>query len=1024
MGSFFDWLSYPFTDPQQRFEIRHQTERSLAAQFAMIPVSAISNRIMDERAAKKSFEFAAYEYLENVFTRTTFADIVRSWTLLYGRDRKFKHAINVADKLHAALAQSQEVDCGAFAHAVHEGYVSPLHDLKAHGDEAAGLIGDLVRGERPTTPEELKTLQRHLQGMAMMARQRSTLLRQGMEPFGKTDPAQSTPADLLRHALTTKRIDGLKEAQLILALMPCLITHGITQLGRVDFIPQEQRFLTPRQAQKLADASETLLAEHLPNRPVTSTQIIACAERMQRALHSIVGPEMQRILLYADQHFEAVERQFEPPTTASAKAPAWKPVPPKPDQLFAERNEGPQWMRHMVGFGRGVELTIQHLGRSEAKHEMAKLFGRQFVIQLSNLPVNAISDYILTAGSKVKRPILKKELWALAANPVTRSYISTPIRELTKTGNALAQETLDGIDHVLEAGIAQAARLSSAYRQALDSSRNIAERIRADVPFEIRQDMKNALALPQAAWAQPQFDAMGSYYEALQHSAQQVEARIAAPFLSGNGGIEASLAHGLQGAGSVEQAAASLALLRSILKRDGKTLHSLEYVPPEEHYLTRKALHQVAERINDQIAAAGFAIHGAKYVMDGAEKAFRLDGRDFADGQLLRWNSVQHRFDVAQPEDIVQLANMAAAVMRSEFSPDKGGALAAGKIDGQTLNPALRMLYNPNGKEPELFLAPNPSASRPWAVKSKPADPRSVLERAKENVTRAVRHASRPEARHEMQLLYWRMFYARVVGIPVGIWQKIRRGYLPVDKETGTWRVNHDFKLLDAITHPQHFISKQNFMSELFQAFAYPLMQGIGAIFVRELVAVPEQAAIEEEGRASQALRGLIHRIADNGATCIELAELLGQPLGVTENSTAHLFEMRANVPSGKQQVFTRLLHDPVSNPAQAALVLSMSKTLMDLTAKSFGVIRYIDPKEQLFDRDKILALSDFVGEQLAASGLNKAEHLPADDIVRFSNLVRDRLLQCIDRQKLVGALSETARRDQVWAETARNLSI
>ena len=592
MGSFFDWLSYPFTDPQQRFEIRHQTERSLAAQFAMIPVSAISNRIMDERVAKKSFEFAAYEYLENVFTRTTFADIIRSWTLLYGRDQTFKHAIGVADRLHVALSRSQEADGGAFAGTVHEGYVSPLHDLKAHGDEAANLIGDLVRGERPATPQELGTLQRHLQGMAIMASQQGTLLRQSMEPFARTDPAQSTPADLLRHALTTKKIDGLKEAQLILALMPCLITHGITQLGRVDFIPQEQRFLTPKQAQTLAEASEVLMTKHLPaNQTVTPERVIACAERMQRALHSVAGPQMQRILSYADQHFEEVERQFE--TTqpkASEPSSRWKPTPPKPEQLFAERKTGPQWMRHMVGLGRGVELTIQNLGRPEAKHEMAKLFGRQFAIQLSNLPVNAISDYILTAGSKVKRPILKKELWALAANPITRSYLSTPIRELTKTGNALTQETLDGIDRVLEAGIAQATDVSASYRQTLALSNQAAKQVQAEVPPEIRQAVQDALALPQAQWGQTQYDALSAYYDALRQSAEKVEQRIAQPFLSEGKELEASLAQGIQGVDNVEHAAANLALLRSVLKRDAKILHSLEYVPPEEHYLTRQAL--------------------------------------------------------------------------------------------------------------------------------------------------------------------------------------------------------------------------------------------------------------------------------------------------------------------------------------------------------------------------------------------------------------------------------------------------
>ena len=408
--------------------------------------------------------------------------------------------------------------------------------------------------------------------------------------------------------------------------------------------------------------------------------------------------------------------------------------------------------------------------------------------------------------------------------------------------------------------------------------------------------------------------------------------------------------------------------------------------------------------------------------MDGTEKAFRVEGSDFKDGQLLRWNAVSKRFDPAEPDDIVQLANMASAIFRSELSPEKGKALGEGRIDAQTLNPALRMLYNPRARETEMLLSLRTyQRINPGRRKRRlPTHVRSWSERRTMSRVRCTMPPV-PEARHEMQLLYWRMFYARVVGIPVGIWQKIRRGYLPVDKETGTWRVNHDFKLLDAVTHPQHFISKQNFMSELFQAFAYPLMQGLGAIFVRELVSVPEQAAIEQEEKASHLITNLLHRISADPATRTELMELLGQPLSAMDTGTAHLFESHIGAPSSKQQIFTRLLHNPVTSPAEAALMLSMTKTLMDLTAKSFGVIRYVDPKEQWFDRGKMLELSDFVGEQLAASGLDKAETLNTEDMIRLGNLVRNQLLQCVDRQKLVGALSETTRRDKVWAQTAGN---
>ncbi|GEM_PF-5790185 len=1071
---------FPFKEPEQWWEIWHNTERSLAAQFAMMPVNAIARRLLEDPAIaakksasgrnKKALEVATYEYLENVFTRTTGAQIIRSWTSLYGNDKKFQKCVHAGELLSGLTASAAYHDKESIplAEELKNGHVTPVHDFIFHSSDANQMMSDFVTGELDVTPTNLRQMEQHLQAMSELSAQPLAMAEEMRRNSTQPTSPHTRPSDYIREVLEAKQLQTPRQMQILFSLIPPMITHGALALSHVEYVPQEKKFLTVDQSVRLAKAvEETLnanayeynhdsdgkpLLENVPASAIIKKtdngyEVLSEQELLQfgnRLLHKtkeIAGQNLNRILAYADDHYEAVEQQL---------LNSVYPTKPKEKTLnntsalvsteFTkpwEENKKSSPISHKTNrWSSYLGAIWNNVTRDESKHEMTKLYRRKLPTQVTKMPINIVGDYLLRRkdGSLDNirdgewQPIAKKELWGLAANPIAGSHGLVGVKEIVGTGSQLTDTSIKKLNRHFAAAAKSGLAMDRDIQQSLETSRSAIRQKQLSVTPSLKAKVERIQQKDPRSYSQDDYTALQSYFQALSQGVNQQANTLLKPYKKQDDEelTDVITRNVLESVGDLPSALTTLSFIQSILQKEVKNLHSLEFVDPKKNLIPVKSFREIADYMEEQLTSAGIAVVGEEY----QGKKCQVEG--LANGQMVQFNKQANRYEAVQPETIVRLANVVSAKFKQEIGSNLE-RIKQGSIDKTHYAFVEKALFSQPKENSKAILSPTFSGEKRWSAPTKIKHERSFFEKIRDS----WKHATRPEAIHEAKLLWSRTSYARFSGIPIGTWQHIRRGYLPVDKETGRWKVNPEASIGEIFTNPGKFISRGSLLSGLWGAIAYPIGEFVATIG-REMSRYKVTDIIADSSHASDTLSELLHKaptLSDDWEK--EYREVTGKSAALqqaAENDTfkmipriamkpAHLrlehenllmqqymeqagavalataSQLTSNAKTTTNQS-VKPLENPVTNMAEAHEALAEIKAIMDASRKHLGVLRFVDPNKLVIDGKGLAQLSETIEAQYQAAD-NAGDLNTEEGFTRLSNVIRDEFLAVVDLAKL-----------------------
>ncbi|MDG1286337.1 MAG: hypothetical protein P8P30_02095 [Rickettsiales bacterium] len=1088
-------LNFPFKEPEQWWEIWHNTERSLAAQFAKIPVNAVAMQLLKEpyladgfsKNVKKSFLYATYEYLENVFLRTTGAQTIRSWASLYGKDKKFQQCIHAGELLSGLTASAAyyDQDSMPLVEELQKGRASPVHDFVFHSQDANQMMSDFVTGEMEVTPTNLRQFEQHLQALSELSAQPIAMAQEMRVNSTKDVTPHTRPSDYIREVLQAKQLQNPRQLQILFSLIPPLITHGALALSHVEYVPQEKRFLSVEQSVKLSKAVEAALSSHryeynhdMQGNPLiegvpkgaivkkagSGYEVLSEQELLQfgnRLLHqtkAIAGENINRVLAYADEHFEAVEQQLlnsvytEKPKAVTLEASSAL-VPPELTQSWKVSDKEAPHSHQTHRWKSYLGAAFNYAGRPEAQHEKTKLLRRKIPIQFSYMPVTVIKDMLKLTnanptligkalrGEKFTNPYdsdkesqydwnrhLKKEAWGLVMNPLAGSHGLVSVKEFASTGKKLTGDSIKNLNKHLSVAIESGLTMDTAIQQSLQQSRSAIHQKKLSIPPALKAKVEHVQQKDPRNYEREDYAILQQYFQTLSQAVNQQGEALLSPYQKDKTDTLPDIINRnlLQPVADLPSALTTLSFIQSVLEKEQTNIDSLEFVDPKKNLIPVKSFRMIAETMESQLTAAGIAIVGENY----QGKPCNPEG--FKAGSMVQFNHDSNRYEAVQPEMIIRLANVVSKKFKQEIGAN-AERISQGAIDKTHYAFVEKSLFSLPKEKKNSIGSPLFSGAERWNSPEKTKHDRSFFEKLKA----AWKHATRPEAIHEAKLLWSRTTFARVTGIPVTLWQNIRKGFLPYKDGQAIPEYKKNASIKDIIQKPGGFISKGSLLSELWISIAYPIGEFVSTIG-REMTRYKVADAIADSAHASDSLDELLHKAATlSNDWETEYREQTGKSAALEQVAAQESFKMipriamkpahlrmehenllmqqymeqagsvalasasqLMNGSNQKKSNKNTLLEQPAKSLVEAHEALATIKTLMDASRQHLGVLRFVDPSKIMIDSKGLAQLSETIEAQYQAA--DKAGDLNTEQgFVRLTNVIRNQFLAVADIEKM-----------------------
>ncbi len=1096
-------LNFPFKEPEQWWEIWHNTERSLAAQFAMIPVSAVAMQLLEEPAiknaekgglyvkAQKSFLYAMYEYLENVFLRTTGAQTIRSWTNLYSKDQKFQHCMEAGELLSglAASAAHHDNEPLSLVEELKNGHATPVHDFIFHSKDANKLFSDFITGEMEATPSNLRQLEQHLQALSELSSQPLTIAQEMRKSSTEPVGPHTRPSDYIREVLQSKQLQNPRQLQILFSLIPPLITHGALALSHVEYVPQDKRFLTVEQSVKLAKSVETMMTSHayeynhdkdgkqliagvsanaIIKKSNNGYEVLSQKELLQfgnRLLHQtkeIAGQNINRILSYADEHYEAVEQQLlksvypdtpKKPELQSTTALESLPTPEVAKEWNSNTTKAPH--SHVTNrWKSSIGAALEYQKRPEAGHEKKKLYKRKLPNDAAKVLVNVGKDVLKLTnantdimwkalkGEKFDNPYynkglakekkqtnynwsnhLKKETWGIAMKPLAGSYGLVTVKEIASTSKKLTGDSIKGLSQHLSAAIAQGKTLDASVSNSLEEVNSALSQKSLSISPALKAKVEHIQKKDPSSYDQADFALLKEYFATLSTQVNQQSEKMLAPYQKGS---EESLQHIigrniLQPVDDMPSALTTLSFVQSVLEKEKKNIDSLEFVDPKKNLIPLKSFRKIGDYMENQLTAAGIAIVGQKY----QNKVCSPQG--FTKGAMVEYNQDTKKYESIKPETIIRLANVVSRKFRNEIG-DNTQRIANGTIDRSHYAFVEKSLFSSQDKPKKAATEKIFSGEKRWSTSQTHKQSRGFVQVMQER----LKHAFRSEALHEAKMLWSRTTFNRFTGIPVSLWQNIRKEYIPFKE--GSPKVKQNASLKNIWDNPKGFISKGSLLSELWGAVAYPIAEFISVIG-REMSRYKVVDTIDNAAHASDSLSELLHKAPTLSADWEkEYLSHTGKSAALEQMAEEESFKMIPRIamkPEHLRLDYENLLMNhymqkagavtlatasnlmnkdgvknsknplelPVENLVNAHEALATIKTVMDASRQHLGVLRYVAPEKIILDAKALAQLSETIDGQYKSA--ERSRDLNSEKgFIRLSNVIRDEFLAMVDMDK------------------------
>ena len=1050
---------------------------------------------------RTSFVYAIYEYLENVFLRTTGAQTIRSWITLYSRDEKFQQCMDAGELLSGLTASAAYYDQAALplVEELKNGRASPVHDFIFHSQDANRMLSDFVSGQIQLTPSKLKEFEQHMQAMAELASQPIAMAQEMRRSSANAVTPHSRPSDYIREVLQAKKLSNPRQLQILFSLVPPLITHGALALSHVEYVPQEKRFISVKQSVRLAKSIKEMMDSNsyeynhnkdgkpllegvatsaiIKNeggsyRALTEQELMQLGNRLLHHTKEIAGENLDRILNYADEHFEAVEQQLlnsvypaqlkkaslESQTALTQRDPAlvtpWSPL----DKAAPHSHETNRLKSYL-----GAAISYQK--RPEASHEKKKLYRRKLPNDFAKIPNNVVKDILKLTnadpkilwkafhGEKFDSPFLidektgkakeiryergnhlRKEGWGIAMKPLAGSHGLVFFKEVASTGKKLTGDSIQSLSDHLGSAIASGKKLDHAIQESLNQNQQSIQQKMLSISPSLKAKVERVQQKSPNHYNHDDYRTLQEYFTALAEQVDRQSEKLLSPYQQRS---EESLEEIIQRnfsqpVSDVPSALMTLSFIQSVLEKEKKNIDSLEYVDPQKNLIPLNSFRRIADYMETQMTSAGIAIVGREY----QGKTVKAEGFDH--GQMVEYNPSSKSYQAVTPETIIRLANVVSTKFQNEIG-NNIDRIQNGKIDKSHYAFVEKKLFE--SPQPDIKKTEKPvySGVKRWDAPRKAKRERSLGE----TINAALKHGLRPEAFHEASLLWSRTTYARFIGIPVSLWQNIRKGYVTHNKdEDGNYLPKVKKNTIKDIFNSKgkktgSYISRGSILSELYISIAYPLGEFISVIG-REMLRYKVADTIADASHASDTMSELLHKVptlstdwekeyreTTGKSAALEQAveqetfkmipriamkpahlrleheNLLMQQYMEQAGSTAlaSVSQLMANPRAAPEQK-NNLLESPVTNLAEAYEAIATIKATMDASRQHLGVLRFVDQNKVMFDAKGLAQLSETIETQYKAA--DKAGDLNTEQgFIRLSKVIRDEFLAVVSIEKL-----------------------
>lgn len=1068
-------LCYALQDSEQRFEWNHVGRRRAFRNLAGFPFSMIewhktsANRI-DKKTKEplgplpwapgiKDGKLVNARIKENIFfglmlknaldTALKFglSTFVKSMTVGYNQNSDFRFITHTSgDLLTLAFAASEaDEQTVEYFNSIKAAHDSPMHDLLTNAADANTLMMRFVSGELPPTSENLSKLGRYLGAMSHLCelhaglppppssiqpaseedlrRLQQNLSTQAAQSLMHQAPEQIIsqiydahrklrPSEPLRYALTAKKITTAKEAALYFATLSALVTDGAIGISSEIYRPQDELFLTPKEALKTCEVVQRVM-DRADHRWPDGETLIQMANDTKRQLWFLM-PKLDRMMAFADLHYADIEGLLTDKTQQ-----------PVENQLAHITEEAGRWTKHIQTAPETpkakklpkserfadsyYEPDIKPFAlsqRPQARHEMWKLFGRGIPNYILQMPINYFARRIV--GDK------KTAAWVtwyqLATMPVSESFIGvTAYEEMRKpVHNAVAYGAR--MSEFLTAALATADNLDPEFR---NSYREVTSH---DGYRQLTARYESVLTKPPHELTPDDHRLLAQYFSELAVLSGDMGNHIYR-WLTGNraAGFDTFKQHTtdiiMKGATTLSDAMVALSLIRFMRDVADDQVLSLEYVDPKEMVLDARALQKLAEEALDVAQKHGLALAGTMITSkDG--KQFMVGAEGVEPGQLVVWEEKAGRFRAAGKEDILAYVNDMLEEIRGKLLVEKWLEVTQGSLSERYLRTLEESLLG------DLTLPPLPTvvpASSPNGRNSTIAylpPEKLVTETAKASWPKRMKeHFFRPELMHEIRQLRNRQAFVSLFSQPVKMLESVLRGDVTKFWDERAWK------------------------SAAFNGIAITFATSYGSLILREMTTFKGQEARDAARDASATLTNIIRAslaaqpdlvarlrsatglnpelaTVDPSLALEHAAAILSKP--ASERSKEEQFyverfaeiqvapviagalgSLQAAIPQetrGMSSVLMALLTQKVERPEQAVIVLALADAVLEDSREHFNVIRFQNEKDTLLNVRQTIELASVINDTARRRNLTP-ESMTGEQLVAYAGEIQKTLL-------------------------------
>lgn len=840
--------------------------------------------------------------------------------------------------------------------------------------------------------------------------------------------------------------------------------------------------------------------------PLSEREVNEFSTQLLGHMKHHMGASMERLMSFADEHYADVQqvlldhpkelRSYHdelktaladhlPPPAAKAANTDKALTTPWQERVQPQQNTLEKIISLPAKAYKHADQLYAHLTRPESSHEVHKLFSRGIPTYILAFPIGLVSNMLLGftkrdanwnhipltkanwkkhgLGLVVTPDSIKSEVFQLLVYPLVESVGSVGMVELARYPRTLAYNAARKMDDVLMAAVKTSTEQDSELKDALTrlSEHNPTAEVLAEHP-EYRK-VTEALDGKPAIRTAEDYELLAGFYEAVSERIGQDAAKAFCPFMQQGESFKDALHHVTHApVSSVSEAGLALAFLRSVTAMNQHAIRWLEYLPEESAQLDHKQLGQLAEYINHQAENAGLSVYDPKTMGASDIAAGELVHRDLKTGTVTR----------ASADDIIRLANLGTEKFRSLMTANKFDAITDGRFADRYIDATEKLLFNQtrfaataNEQTGAAQAATTPNTPQ---EKAKPWNTAGVaLPTQGNSLAEAAQYAVRPEARHQMDKLFWRMLFTRLLYTPINI------------TENMMWKHKiHIDKNAPLPTQMKQFFSSHNVKQSMWQVASFPVAFSYGITALWEFgnyLFSDKHRALEESSVSNQYLSAAIragnkadpdaqHQMAEREGTnpalmalqekpeFARLPEIFAKPEDKRSEQekqlTQHFFTQAGDAllenandmllgKTGKTgdiaTQMTQLITQPATDIATATRKLAFAESMLGLNREYAAMLRYFDPKEQLIDSKQLAELSTYIHKQALGAGLvivdpkkpprgNTPEGVKAGDLlertadgslqpasaetlIRFSNVVGDKLLKTIDAKALDKAL-------------------